>query len=47
MTDSVLIFFILLMYFFLYYSTFMIDIQYFSDSIVIFFTILTAASFPT
>ena len=47
MTDSVLIVFILLMYFFLYYSTFMIDVRYFSDSIVIFFTILTAASFPT
>ena len=46
MTDSVLIFFILLMYFF-YYSTFMIDVRHFNDSIVIFFTILTAASFPT
>ena len=39
MTDSVLIFFILLMYF-LYYSTFMIDIQYFNSLIVIFFTFI-------
>ena len=46
MTDSVLIFFILLMYFF-YYSTFMIDVRYFNDFIVIFFTVLTTASFPT
>ena len=47
MTDSVLIFFILLMYFFHYYNTFMIDVRYFNDFIVIFFTFLTAASFPT
>lgn len=40
MTDSVLIVFILLMYFF-YYSTFMIDVRYFNDFIVIFFTFIT------